>query len=121
MRTLAVLFLIAGGAFAQDQPPAQGQFFPPPKISPLPKFFPLPVPPKPLATPGVPNFTIRNLPLQLLGATAAVPSRCAVPLIEMKTPPTNDAIARVVPPKAVTDSIAVAPPVPSCADPVVTK
>jgi hypothetical protein len=112
---------MAGGAFAQDQAPSQGQFFPPKIPPPLPKLFPLPVPPKPLATPGVPNFTIRDLPLLGLGATAAVPARCAVPLIEMKTSPTNDAIARTVPPDAMADKMAVAPPVPSCADIVATK
>jgi hypothetical protein len=120
MRTLSLIFMIAGGLFAQDQPPSQGQFFPPPEQkSPPPKPFvflhPLklaPTPPKPLSAPYPTNFTIQSIPP--LNPAPAVASRCAVPLLEMKTPAATDAIARSFPPNAMTDKMAVAPPVPAC-------
>jgi hypothetical protein len=80
---------MAGGAFAQEQAPGQGQFFPPPVRIPAVPLVPVP---KPLRNPPPQsNFVIRDVPRL---NPAAAGGRCAVP--------------------AMADPIGVRPPVPAC-------
>jgi hypothetical protein len=103
--------MIAGGVCAQDQPPSRGQFFPPTPQFPRPAPFVF-VPPT-LKAPLPLPLTIRDLPAPN-PYVAVPPSRCAVPLIEMKIPAAADSIARTPSPQAMADPIAVPPPVPAC-------
>jgi len=136
MRCLGLFVAMSALVFAQDQPAPQGtvaepssplstptQSLPIPKLNPklkLPdlKFQDAPpdgqVQSKPqLKLPDF-NFQPDFRPAPPEGQVQANPTRCAIPLLEMKRPQEFSLPQMVTPPNATNDRIAVPPPVPAC-------